>query len=125
MSGVDRSWWEVDGADAGAGAASRASRAAAELPVYSPLIGFEKNEIIGLAREIGTYEISILPHEDCCSFLVARHPETKADRGAVEALDRFEKEAPWSVRGWISFPTTNPIFLNTASKPLDNLKEVG
>jgi thiamine biosynthesis protein ThiI len=68
-------------------------RAAAEWPVYSPLCGLSKSEITEMARGIGTYEISILPHEDCCSFLVARHPETKADRGAVEALERFDAPA--------------------------------
>ncbi len=51
---------------------------AANLPVFPPLIGMNKQEIIDIASKIGTYEISILPYQDCCSFLIAKHPETKA-----------------------------------------------
>jgi len=48
------------------------------LPIFSPLIGMNKQEIVDLAVKIKTYEISILPYQDCCSFLIAKHPETKA-----------------------------------------------
>ncbi|MCK4525044.1 MAG: tRNA 4-thiouridine(8) synthase ThiI, partial [Candidatus Andersenbacteria bacterium] len=51
---------------------------AANYPVFSPLIGMNKQEIINLAVKIETYETSILPYQDCCSFLIAKHPETKA-----------------------------------------------
>lgn len=51
---------------------------AANLPIFPPLIGMNKQEIIDIASKIGTYEISILPYQDCCSFLIAKHPETKA-----------------------------------------------
>jgi tRNA uracil 4-sulfurtransferase len=51
---------------------------ASKLPIFSPLIGLNKVEIIALARKIETYEHSILPYDDCCSFMVAKHPETKA-----------------------------------------------
>ena len=47
------------------------------LPVLSPLIAEDKETIVELARTLGTYDISIRPYEDCCSFLVARHPETR------------------------------------------------
>ncbi len=50
----------------------------ANLPIFSPLIGMNKQEMIDLAVKIETYETSILPYQDCCSFLIARHPETKA-----------------------------------------------
>ena len=50
----------------------------ANYPVFSPLIGMNKQEIIDLAVKIKTYETSILPYQDCCSFLIAKHPETKA-----------------------------------------------
>ncbi len=50
----------------------------ANLPIFSPLIGMNKQEIIDLAVKIETYETSILPYQDCCSFLIAKHPETKA-----------------------------------------------
>ena len=48
------------------------------LPIFSPLIGMNKQEIIDLALKIRTYETSIIPYQDCCSFLIAKHPETKA-----------------------------------------------
>jgi len=48
------------------------------LPIMRPLIGFDKLEIIAKAIEIGTYEISILPYEDCCTLYVPKHPATKA-----------------------------------------------
>ncbi len=47
------------------------------LPVYRPLIGFDKNEIIAVSEKINTYETSILPYEDCCTIFVAKHPVTK------------------------------------------------
>ena len=52
---------------------------AANLPIFSPLIGMNKQEIIDISKKINTYDISILPYQDCCSFLIAKHPETKAD----------------------------------------------
>jgi thiamine biosynthesis protein ThiI len=51
---------------------------AAKLPILRPLIGFDKQEIINKAQEIGTYEISILPHQDCCTLFIPKHPATKA-----------------------------------------------
>ncbi|MCR4739124.1 MAG: tRNA 4-thiouridine(8) synthase ThiI [Lachnospiraceae bacterium] len=47
------------------------------MPVYRPLIGFDKQEIIQISEKIGTYETSILPFEDCCTIFVAKHPVTK------------------------------------------------
>lgn len=49
---------------------------AANMPVYAPLMGSDKQEVIERARQIGTFDISIRPHADCCSFLVAKHPMT-------------------------------------------------
>jgi thiamine biosynthesis protein ThiI len=57
-------------------------------PVLSPLCGAEKTEIIDRAKRIGTYEASILPHQDCCSYLIAEHPATKADAREVEAMEK-------------------------------------
>ena len=54
------------------------------LPILRPLIGSDKQEIIARAREIGTYDISILPHQDCCTLYVPRHPITKARLRDVE-----------------------------------------
>ncbi|NLX76677.1 MAG: tRNA 4-thiouridine(8) synthase ThiI [Clostridiaceae bacterium] len=50
---------------------------AVSLPVYRPCIGMDKNEVVDIAKRIGTYETSILPYEDCCTVFVAKHPVTK------------------------------------------------
>jgi tRNA uracil 4-sulfurtransferase len=60
---------------------------AADLPVYAPLCGDDKAEVVALARRIGTYDISIRPHEDCCSFLIADHPATRSRPQDVEAAE--------------------------------------
>ncbi|MCI9435867.1 MAG: tRNA 4-thiouridine(8) synthase ThiI [Lachnospiraceae bacterium] len=57
------------------------------LPVYRPLIGFDKQEIVELAEKIGTFETSILPYEDCCTIFVAKHPVTKPN---VNIIRRHE-----------------------------------
>ncbi|AEV68090.1 tRNA uracil 4-sulfurtransferase ThiI [Acetivibrio clariflavus] len=48
-----------------------------KMPVFRPLIGMDKNEVIEIARKIGTFETSILPYEDCCTVFVSKHPKTK------------------------------------------------
>ncbi len=53
------------------------------LPVYRPLIGFDKQEIIDVSQKIGTYETSILPFEDCCTIFVAKHPVTKPNLKSI------------------------------------------
>ncbi len=54
------------------------------MPVYRPLIGFDKQEIIHVSERIGTYETSILPYEDCCTIFVAKHPVTKPNINAIK-----------------------------------------
>lgn len=61
--------------------------AATSLPVLRPLVGMSKQEIITQARQVGSYEISIQPDEDCCSLFVARHAATRSHRQAVEAVE--------------------------------------
>ena len=56
-----------------------------EMPVFRPVIGFDKQEIIDLSEKIGAFETSILPYEDCCTIFVAKHPVTKPN------LERIEK----------------------------------
>lgn len=51
---------------------------AVTIPILRPLVGFDKEEIITLARKIGTYETSILPHDDCCTVFLPKHPTTRA-----------------------------------------------
>ena len=58
-----------------------------ELPVYRPLIGFDKQEIVEVSEKIGTYETSIQPFEDCCTIFVAKHPVTKPN---VNVIRRHE-----------------------------------
>lgn len=50
---------------------------AVNMPVFRPLIGMDKNDVIDIARKIETFETSILPYEDCCTVFVAKHPRTK------------------------------------------------
>ena len=53
------------------------TNAAVSMPVFRPLIGMDKNEVVDIAKKIGTFETSILPYEDCCTVFVAKHPVTK------------------------------------------------
>ena len=85
----------------------RASSEAINIPVLRPLSGMNKEEIINIAEKIGTYEISIKPYEDCCSFFVPKHPATSSkleeiisidlDLGLdllyLESIDNLEKES--------------------------------
>ena len=61
----------------------RATADAGDRPILRPLAGLNKEEIVRKAEAIGTYEISIEPYDDCCSFFVPIHPETKADLKTV------------------------------------------
>ena len=62
-----------------------ATNAVCTLPVYRPLIGFDKRDIVAISEQIDTYETSIQPFEDCCTIFVAKHPVTKPN------LERIEK----------------------------------
>ncbi len=70
----------------------RTIHAVADLPVYSPLIGDDKVDVVNLAKRIGTFEISVRPHDDCCSFLVSPHPST---RSRLVDVERLESGVPW------------------------------
>ena len=71
------------------------------LPVYRPLIGFDKQEIVEISEKIDTYETSILPYEDCCTIFVAKHPVTRPKLDVIkrsetrlsEDIDRLVQEA--------------------------------
>jgi tRNA uracil 4-sulfurtransferase len=61
---------------------------AASFPTLRPLVGMDKNEIVGQARALGTFETSIQPDQDCCSLFVPAHPETHASLEEVRAAER-------------------------------------
>ncbi len=63
--------------------------AAADMPILRPLIGYDKQEIIAEARRIGTYEISILPHDDCCTIFM---PKQVATRARIQDVEREESK---------------------------------
>ncbi len=58
-----------------------------QLPIITPLLGKDKEEIIKVAKAIGTFQLSALPYEDCCTFMVAKHPETHAK---LDAIKKYE-----------------------------------
>ena len=60
------------------------TNAAVKMPVFRPLIGMDKNEVIEIARRIDTFETSILPYEDCCTVFVAKHPKTRPRLEEIE-----------------------------------------
>ena len=75
------------------------TNASVEIPVFRPLIGMDKTDIIDIAKEIGTFETSILPYEDCCTVFLPKHPVTRPKLSDIqkseEALDveKLIKEA--------------------------------
>ncbi len=82
-------------------ASMAATNEVCELPVYRPLIGFDKQEIVEVSEKIGTYETSIQPFEDCCTIFVAKHPVTKPNLNVIrrhehnldEKIDELVKAA--------------------------------
>ena len=62
------------------------------IPVYRPLIGFDKQEIVEVSEKINTYETSILPFEDCCTIFVAKHPVTKPNLKVIRAHEKNLEE---------------------------------
>lgn len=85
---------------------------AAKIPILRPLIGDDKAEIMELAEQIGTFEISTLPHDDCCSLFVPDHPATNASLEAVQ-----EAEAALDVDGLVKLAVES-----VEKKIIDNSK---
>jgi thiamine biosynthesis protein ThiI len=56
-----------------------------DIPIYRPLIGMDKEEIISISRKIGAFDTSVLPYEDCCTVFTPRHPKTRPELEMVEA----------------------------------------
>jgi thiamine biosynthesis protein ThiI len=78
---------------------------AVELPILRPLVGCDKDEIIGLARRIGTYETSIEPDQDCCTLFVPRNPATRTTLGEVEEAEQALDVAALVEQGLSSIET--------------------
>ena len=67
------------------------TNAVVSIPVFRPLITYDKQEIMDEAERIGTYETSVLPYEDCCTIFVAKHPVTKPRLSAIEKSEESLK----------------------------------
>ena len=68
--------------------------AVVDIPIFMPLVGMDKEEIVTIARKIGTMETSILPYEDCCTVFTPRHPKTKPTLGQLlHAEKKLDREA--------------------------------
>ena len=68
------------------------TNAVCTMPVFRPVIAFDKQEIIDIAEKINTFETSILPYEDCCTTFVAKHPVTKPELEKIEKAERKLEE---------------------------------
>ena len=69
-----------------------ATDASCTMPVFRPVIGFDKQEIVDVSEKIGTYETSIQPYEDCCTIFVAKHPVTKPNINVIHSSERRLEE---------------------------------
>ena len=68
--------------------------AVVDIPIFMPLVGMDKEEIVTIARKIGTMETSILPYEDCCTVFTPKHPKTKPTLGQlIHAEEKLDREA--------------------------------
>jgi thiamine biosynthesis protein ThiI len=62
--------------------------AVADLPILRPVVGMDKEDIVRIARRIGTYDTSILPYEDCCTVFTPRHPRLRPTLAEVEHAEQ-------------------------------------
>ena len=68
--------------------------AVVDIPIFMPLVGMDKEEIIRIARKIGTFDTAVLPYEDCCTVFTPKHPKTKPTLGQVINAERkLDREA--------------------------------
>jgi len=74
--------------------AMQVTGAVVDIPIFMPLIGMDKEEIVTIARKIGTMETSVLPYEDCCTVFTPKHPKTKPTIGQlINAEKKLDREA--------------------------------
>ena len=88
------------------------TNAMSDIPVYRPLIGMDKDEIIQISRKIGTYDTSVLPYEDCCTVFTPRHPRTRPELDKVIAEENkidFNAlvEEAYASRQWVVIKPDN------------------
>lgn len=88
------------------------TNAVCEMPVYRPLIAFDKQDIIGISEKIGTYETSIEPYEDCCTIFVAKHPVTKP---LLHVIEKSEKKLVGSVEELVEKAKKSVRIINVTS----------
>jgi thiamine biosynthesis protein ThiI len=93
------------------------------LPVFRPLIGMDKDEITAEATKIGSYPISIIPDQDCCTLFTPRNPLTRARLGDIEAAERalpiddfVARAVQDAVVEYVEFPASVPAFEEVGSK---------
>jgi len=68
--------------------------AVVDIPIFMPLIGMDKEEIVRIARKIGTFETAVLPYEDCCTVFTPKHPKTKPTLAQLlKAEQNLDREA--------------------------------
>ncbi|MBQ8341895.1 MAG: tRNA 4-thiouridine(8) synthase ThiI [Clostridia bacterium] len=84
------------------------TNAMAEYPVFRPVIGMDKDEIVQIARHIGTFETSILPYEDCCTVFTPKHPKT---RPVLEKVEEEERKLPFDDLCREAFESAESIYI--------------
>lgn len=101
----------------------RTVSAAVRLPIFRPLIGDDKEEIMNAARKIGTYDLSIMPDQDCCSLFVPKHPETMA---TIEAVEKAEQllDSPRMITAALSMRTREVIVADFCARVDQDLESV-
>ena len=82
------------------------------LPVFRPLIGFDKEEIVRVSKKIGTYQTSILPYEDCCTIFVAKHPVTKP---RAEVIRKHEHNLDEKIEEMVERAIANDDIINISN----------
>jgi thiamine biosynthesis protein ThiI len=103
----------------------RVIEAAITLPILRPLIGMDKAEIMDEAQAIGTYGISAIPDQDCCTLFVPRHPATRTSLAHIEGLEKaldiqalvdmtLDRVQTLS----LSYPTVPEVFTTSTSTPM-------
>ncbi|MNN07366.1 putative tRNA sulfurtransferase [compost metagenome] len=96
---------------------------ATELPLLRPLIMMDKPDIIQLSKEIGTYDLSILPYEDCCSLFVPKSPSTNPNLRIVQKIEATSSELTQEIEAAIA--GTRTIVLRPSVQPVfDEADEV-